>query len=269
MKKIVMLLIILLWSTSAFALESPWEKKSPFKNATIDYNITGTMNGTKTVYIKDFGRTKAEYSNTSMTVFGMVQPKKEIIITTPEWEYTIDLVENTGSKQSNPHKFMIEEFHKLTKKQQKKVNENTEKMGLSTVEGMNGTVEKNALKLLGYRCDKVTIMGTTAYTLRGTEIPLKIDANIMGIQISEVATSIKKGSVSASKFKVPSTINCTYDNHADSVMKEHAKLTIQNLLAGKPPGKSGSNSGNNNQMTPEMQQQMQNMMKMFGGQGNQ
>ncbi len=60
MKKFLSLLIVLLFATSAFALDNPWDTKLPFKNAIIDYKVSGTLNGEKTIYVKDYGRTTAE-----------------------------------------------------------------------------------------------------------------------------------------------------------------------------------------------------------------
>ncbi len=126
MKKIIIsLLALMLTASIAAALESPWEKKLPFKEATIDYTISGNSKGTKTIYVKDYGRTVAEYRNTSMTVFGMTQKENTLDVTTPEWEYAIDLTEHNGTKMVNPEKYLIEEFQKLSKSDQKKIIKNT------------------------------------------------------------------------------------------------------------------------------------------------
>jgi hypothetical protein len=149
MKKSVALLLFLFFAASAWAVENPWGQKLPFKSAMVEFKISGTMAGDKTIYIKDYGRTRAEFNETTMKMFGMTQQQKEIIITTPDWEYTIDLVEMTGVKQANLNKYMTQEFDKLSTSDQKKVVENAEKMGIATVDGMEGSVEKKASKILG------------------------------------------------------------------------------------------------------------------------
>ena len=267
MKKVIVLLIVLLTATTAFAVNNPWDIKLPFKNATISYTVDGKMKGTKTVYIKDYGRTTAEYTNTSMSMFGMKQHQKEILITTPDWEYSIDLSSNSGTKQANPKKYLKARFNKLSKSQKKKVVRNAEKTGVAITGEMGGNIQKKAAKLLGYKCDKVTMMGVTAYTISGTDLPLKTDGNVMGIKILETATRIKKGKPSASKFKVPSGIRIEHDPNADQMLKEQADMVIQNLLAGKSPAagsRKNAGQGGADQLTPEQQQQMQQMMKMFG-----
>jgi len=276
MNKITSLLIVLLFATSAFAMENPWDVKLPFKNAVINYKITGTLNGEKTIFIKDYGRTTAEYSDTKMKMFGMEQPQKEIIITTPDWVHTIDLIENSGTKQANPTKFLIQEFNNLSKPEQKKVIKNAETLGISTIAGMDGTIEKNAEKMLGYKCDKVTMTGTTAYLFSGTELPLKIISDNMGIKFDQIATDIKKTKPSSSKFNLPSNINFIHNKQADQMMQDKAQTIIEALLSGKqiaastPAPPAGAvppqqeDAGNQNQITPELQDQMKKLMNIFG-----
>lgn len=270
MKKYLSLLIVLLFATSAFALDNPWDKKLPFKNAIINYKISGTMNGEKTIYIKNYGRTTAEYSNTSMKMFGMTQQQKEIIITTPDWEYTIDLVENTGTKQANPKKFMIQEFNNLPRTKQKKVLKNIETLGIPNMEGTNENLQKNAATILGYKCDKVSMVGTIAFMISGTDLPLEIKGNTMGVKFNQVATNIKKGSVPSSKFELPSNIRFEHDKQADQMMQAQVKTMMKYLLEGRrlessgAGGQKGGSTKDQNQMTPEMLEQMKQMMKRSG-----
>lgn len=232
MKKSFFLLLFLFFVTSAWAVDNPWDQKLPFKSAMVEFKISGTMAGDKTIYIKDYGNTRAEYNDTTMKMFGMIQQQKEIIITTEDWEYTIDLMEMTGTKQANLKKYMSQEFNKLSKNEQKKVVENAEKMGIATVDGMEGRVEKKASKILGYTCDKVTMAGVVSYTITGTDLPLKITGDMMGIKINQVAIKVTKGNVQASKFKLPVNIDFQHDVQADQMMQEQAKTVMQTLLEG-------------------------------------
>ncbi|WDP89351.1 MAG: hypothetical protein HUN04_06285 [Desulfobacter sp.] len=234
MKRVLSVALVLLFASAAFAVENPWDRKLPFKSATVAYKVAGTMTGTKTLYVKDYGRTTAEYSNMSMKMFGMTQEQKEIIITTPDWIYTADLVEKTGSKQANINKYMQEEFEKLSSSQKKKVVQNAESQGISTIEGLEGSIEKKAATIMGYTCDKVTAMGTTAYNISGSALPLKIQGETMGIKISQEVTDLSTGSVASSKFALPKGIQFEHDPDGDRMMKEQAKTVIQNLAAGKP-----------------------------------
>ncbi len=272
MRKTLIVLLIGLFVTPALALDSPWEQKLPFQNATINYDVTGLTAGSKTIFVKDYGRTSAEYRETAMKILGMKQEEKEFVLTTPDWEYTADLVSNTGTKNVNPTKFLTQEFNQLSRGDQKKVIENAENQGITMSEGVNGTIEKNAVEVLGYSCDKATMMGTVVYTIHGTELPLKVESNTMGMKFSEIATGIKKGRVDASKFALPANINFKHDKQADEMMQAQAKTIIQHLVSGEPIATTtGSKQQEMNsdeqqqQLNPGQQQQFQNFMKMFGG----
>jgi hypothetical protein len=266
MKKLTLCLSALLLTTAVYAMENPWNRKLPFKTATVQYNIDGVMKGSKSVYLKDYGRTSAEYSQTSMKIFGMTQKQENIVITTPEWEYTIDMTAKTGVKQANPNKYLIEEFDKLSQSQQKTVVENAEKTGYAMVGGMNGKIEKGAAKILGYLCDKVTLMGMTAYTISGTELPLKVEGNTMGVKMMETAVQISKDAPPSSKFKTPVNIKIEYDPAADQLLKERAKDVIQSLLEGKVPSAAINENGGqtgSEQNDSDQEEQMKKLMQMF------
>ena len=242
MKKFMFFSVILIFvlAGSASALENPWEKRLPFKSATVKYQVAGTMTGGKTLYVKDYGQTTAEYSDLTMKMFGMSQKHKEVIITTPDWVYTADLTEKTGTKQANMNKFMLEEFKALSKSDQKRVLENAEKLGIATLDGASANVEKNAANIKGYDCDKVTLSGTVAYIIKDSELPLKIEADTMGMKIRQEATDIHTGNVPSSKFNLPAGIHFEHNTTADEMMKNQAHTSIQNLLQGKNPMGDGA-----------------------------
>lgn len=269
MKKFVLLLTLLLLSTSVFAVESPWDKKLPFKEATIYYQIDGMQKGSSTTYIKDYGKKTAVYRDTSMNFLGMTKNSKTLEITTPDWIYNIDLIKKTGTKQANPVKYMKEEYYRLSKSDQKKLVKNSEKLGLSMLGNLNGKVEKKAAKILGYNCDKITMGGMTVYTISNTPLTLKSDGNMMGMKFTETAIKIVKGSVPSSKFKIPGDISIRHDEQADEMIKQQAKATVHNLLEGKAPEpvmkNSNSGSQQQNEMTPEQKDAVNKFMKLFGG----
>ncbi len=269
MKKIV-LLAMLLTSSFVYAEESPWNQKLPFKEAAVTYKVDGMMKGSKTIYIRDYGKTTAEHADTSMSMFGMKQQQKEIIITTPDWIYSYDLVGKQGSKQLNPNKVFNEEFDKLSKADQQKVIENAEKTGLSSMEAMQGSVQKSAVKLLGYNCDISKAMGSEIYTIAGTGFPLKVVSQTMGVKYSEEAVSINKGKVSDDKFAHPAGIKAVHNTQADQMIRAQVKSVINQLRSGEMKAPQTQpmgvpDSGSQNELSDEQQQQLQKMMQMFGG----
>ena len=57
---------------------------------------------------------------------------------------------------------------------------------------MDGTIERNAKKIKGYKYDKVTMLGTTAFMFSGTEMLMEVTGSTMGIKVTQIATSIVK-----------------------------------------------------------------------------
>ena len=215
---------------AVMASDSPWEKKLPFKSATVSYKIKGTMKGTKTIYVKDYGRTQLEERNTKMSMFGMQQLQQEWILTTPEWEYTLDKTTNEASKTANPYKYMIEEYNKLSETDQETVRDNAEKTGFAFIEQGEGEFIPEDKKILGYKCDKINMMGVKAHVIHGTEFPLAAATNMMGIKMTEMATSVETDRVDSSKFNLPQGVEFVFDAHADQILKQQAKSVINSLL---------------------------------------
>lgn len=258
--------------------KSPWETKLPFKAARIQYTISGMENGTEVTYIRDYGKEVASYHTAQTSMMGMVMVNKTVDITTPDWIYSFDLTNKTGTQQVNPEKYMIEEYQKLSKAEQKQVRENGEKMGVSVAEGFGGNVQQNAEKILGYSCDRVEMMGTIVYSIHGTGIPLRMESNMMGMNMKMEATSVDVGKVEDKFFQLPEGIEPTLDPQSDAIARSMAKETIEMLKDPKGAEKMQKKSmeegmQSDQQMTPEQQEQMEQAMEMlkgmFGGQKQQ
>jgi len=213
---------------------SPWDVKLPFKSAIIEYRINGMENGRQTTYIKDYGRQRADYRTTAMTVMGMTNTVKNIQITTPDWIYSIDLSAGTGTKSANPVKYMKEEFEKLSASDRKKVIKNAERMGTTMMNGMQGEVQKNAAEFLGRKCDVMTMPGMKLYMLAGTDIPLKSETNIMGMNSVTEAVKFKETAVPDDKFEPPPGVQIEYDRESDDIARQTAHNMIKSLVEGKP-----------------------------------
>ena len=261
----VLLLVLLPLAVSA-GDKSPWEKKLPFKNATIHYTISGVENGSEVTYIRDYGREVVTYHTTKTTMMGMTMVNETVDITTPDWIYQFDLTERTGTKIVNPEKYMIEEYNKLSKAEKKRVRENGEKMGVSMAEGFSGNVQQNVKKILGYNCDRAEVMGTVVYSIHGSGIPLLVESNMMGVNMKVEATSVDEGRVKDKYFQFPEGIEARYDPQSDVVAREMAKQTIAMLKNPESVKKQGAMpQGQEQQMSPEDQQQMQQAMEVLKG----
>ena len=279
-KKILLSFVLLLvFPVSVMAgSKSPWEMKLPFKHATIEYTISGVENGTETTYIRDSGREVASYHTTKTSMMGMTIVNETVDITTPDWKYSFDITNHSGSKSVNPEKYMIEEYNKLSKAEKKQVHKNVEQMGSSVAEGLGGKVQQNAEKILGYSCDRAEMMGTVAYSIHGTDIPLRVESNMMGMNMKIEATSVKKGKVANKHFQLPAGIKPHLDPQSDAIARSLAKETIDMLKDPEGAEKLRSEAKQERteteeQITPEQQQQMDQAMQMmqglFGGQKQQ
>ena len=267
---------LMLWPLSVSAgAKSPWEVKLPFKSATIHYTISGMENGSEVTYIRNYGREVATYHTTKTTMMGMTMVNETVEIMTPEWEYDFDLTNRTGSKNVNPEKYMIEEYNKLSKAEQKQVLKNTETMGVSVAEGFGGNVQQNAEKILGYSCDRAEMMGTVAYSIHGTGIHLLITTNMMGMTMKVEATAVDEGRVDDKFFQLPEGIEPVMDPQSDAMAREMARQTIAMLKDPEGAKKLGEEAGGaqrqgSEQLTPAEQEQMQQAMEMLKGMfGNQ
>ncbi|MCJ7765785.1 MAG: hypothetical protein MUP09_07590, partial [Thiovulaceae bacterium] len=208
------------------AADSPWDVRLPFKSATIFYEVSGMEKGSETLYIEEYGKKEAKYRKTTGKVMYQIMETDKIEVTTPDWLYDIDMIERTGTKITNPAKVYKQEYKKLTAKEKKTVTANAEKMGKNSMGGMEATVEKNAATLLGYPCDKTTVMGTTVYTIHDTGIALKTESKVMGMSSKSVALKLEKGKVPASVFALPKGVTITFDKEADTMMRTMAKNMI-------------------------------------------
>lgn len=273
MNGLVKLTAVGLLVVSQTVLAQDWfAPKLPFKNAVVEYQVTGMSAGTKTTYIRDYGRESAEYTNLSMKMMGMVQTQQEIDITTRDWVYSVDMNSRTATKMMNPEKVYRQELEKYSSTEQDKIATNAEKFGMNSLQGMGGTLTKNAAKLQGYSCDLTEMSGIKVYSISETGFPLKVETNMMGMKSTEEAVSIKKVSPPADKFSLPAGVTVEHDQMAENMMRNHIRQTLSSLVAGEMPKLDSDgydaqgaemNSGEE-ALSPEAMQQLQQMMQQFG-----
>lgn len=249
-----------------------WEKQLPFKAATINYVIKGMEEGKETLYIRENGKERATYRETISNVMGMKMTNSTITIKNPDYIYTYDLQKQQGFKGVNPQKYMIEAYNKLSKAEQEKVRENAKKMGAAYTEGMGGTLQPNALDILGYSCDKVEILGgSSTYLIHDTDITLKTEMNMMGMSMTMVAESVAKDKADDKFFEHPVGIVAEVNAQSDEMAKNMATQAIAMLRDPEDPKNAGmmppkSVAGGKEQMSKEEQEQMlQQMEQMMKG----
>ena len=72
------------------------------KSGIIEYELTGSQTGTKKLYFDDWGRKQAEFTNSTIKVGKYTKHSNLLKITNGDWQYIINLENNTGLKRENP-----------------------------------------------------------------------------------------------------------------------------------------------------------------------
>jgi hypothetical protein len=225
-----LLLVLLVPAGQVQARKSPWEIRLPFKSAEIDYQVSGMEKGVERLYVRDYGQERARYRKTKGKIFFKSLATESWEITTPDWVYRIDLLKKKGQKMVNPVKYMKEEFRQLSRKDRRKVEKNAKELGLYFMQAMDGEIEKKAVEILGYQCDRISMKMATVCSISGYDIVLKSESSIAGIKMKTVALKIKKGSVPAKFFTPPPGITITHNPEADRQSKRMAKKVVAMLL---------------------------------------
>lgn len=268
MKKRCLLVVSasLLFGSLAWGEDLPWDMKLPFKQATIQYQLTGNEQGTDTLYIKEYGKLRAKYHKSTTTIMGTTDKAETIEITDPDWIATYDLLEKKGEKTTNPNKIYVTEYNKLTAEEKKNFEKNAKELGAGMMGNFDSSVKQKGAKLLGYDCDVTTVGGmSTVYLLHGSDIPLKSEVSMMGVQNLNVATKVDtSSSIDDSVFAPPAGIVAQTNPEMESMMSG----TIQHVVATlkQPDGaKQMRQAGPMGLMGPAgMQQTMEQGMKDEG-----
>ncbi|NIA04401.1 MAG: hypothetical protein GWP11_00335, partial [Proteobacteria bacterium] len=90
----------------------------------------------------------------------------------------------------------------------------------------SGETVKNAATILGYNCDRTTVMGTTVYFIHNTDIMLRREMNMMGMHGKTEASSVDKGKVPPAVFALPAGITPVRDEAAKAMTKQ----MVQNIM---------------------------------------
>jgi hypothetical protein len=236
-KNIAILLLLYCIPVVAPAIgDDLWNTDLPFEKATIRYAISGVEEGYEVLYIRDFGQKTAKYRSSTMKVMGVEKVTETVEFTDPDWIYTFDLQRRTGVKSANPQKFLYEEFAKLDDHEKLRLAKNNVQLNLGPMlGGMSEALAENVVTILGYPCDKAQFIGAEIYSIHGTTIPLKTEANIMGMRMLVKAVKMEKESAPLPYFEHPRDIIPTYDPQADYMARTLAKEAIAML---KGPGAS-------------------------------
>ncbi|VAX18305.1 hypothetical protein MNBD_NITROSPINAE01-1534 [hydrothermal vent metagenome] len=229
----IITLFLVLTTCFSFAEDDLWKIKFPFKTAIIQYDVTGNEKGSEVLYVRKGGMEMSKRHESEGKVLFMSTSTNTLEITTPETVIAIDMDKKTGTRMTNPQKFMKEEYEKLTPEEKETVKKNAEKMGMSgagMMQKMGGSFKPKAGEYLGYECDIVSFMGMTVYQMSGTPVVLKQEGSIMGMTANMVATEVKKDVVVPDEvFEVPDGVEVTFSQEQDDMNREMARKMMETL----------------------------------------
>ncbi len=178
-------------------LTSDFQKRYGIKSGVIEYIITGSQEGTKTLYFDSWGMRQAEYTRSVLSVGGFTKSLNLVNIIDGEFQYMINIDQNSGTKTRNPILKSIEQL-----KGQKGFNEFGEQMLLSM--GANKIGSEN---FLGKDCDVYEMKSTGTKLWVWEWLTLKSETKSGGMNINLTATRINEGgSVPKEKFKIPEKV---------------------------------------------------------------
>lgn len=239
-------------AVSAQAADNPWKIKLPFKTAIIHYDVKGSTKGTETLYIRQHGQEMVKITKAKGKVFFVPIMDDKVEITSPDWIITVDRNKKEGTKITNPSKFLLEEYKKLSSKEKATVRKNIKELGVNMTRQLGGSVKLRAGKHLGYTCDVVKMMGITVYQMTGTAIALKSTGSMLGVKVNTVATKLEKNvQIPNAVFQPPEGINIIYQKKVDDMNQQMAIKMINYLKDPEASKKQGPTATDTKQVTSE------------------
>jgi len=189
-------------STAILASSNVFDKNIDFKEGIIHYRVSGSEAGTKTLYIKEYGKYRTIFTNTKSKFMRDQKTIKKITYITPKWNYEVDLENNTTIKLPNLKYLLQEKLLNLPLRKREKVVKNFKKLHNKSILNLKGLVFPKAKKIAGYLCNRESIKGITTYTAQDSDLILKTEANILGFHSNSIATSIEKKSLDPKIFEI-------------------------------------------------------------------
>lgn len=201
----------------------------PFKTAIVKYKMSGTQQGSETLYID--GLKRANHTDATTSMFGMSVAQKTIMISSPEKIINIDLEKRTGTETGNMLTYLAQEYEKLSSAEKAIVRKNAEKTGRNVMGMMpGGSVKMSKGSLMGKPVDIVQAMGLTTYSWSGSDVMLKTEGSIGPMNVNTVATSVDTNvSLPGEAFAIPEGVNVVFDEQSDQAQRDMAKNWIEAL----------------------------------------
>ncbi len=197
MKKVLFLSLIFMLSVQLQAQKSNYAQYA-IKSGYVKYKITGNTQGIKELWWDDFGakRKELEQSSSTVVIFGIKSEEKKhtLAIYDENKYYEVNYAKNTAQKFDIP----------FSSAMQGKTEKEREKEAERVINSLGGHKEGEQ-SFLGYKCTVYRLLGAKTWVYKG--IPLKTNANILGIESNVEAVEFKKlSSLPKNTFTPPSDV---------------------------------------------------------------
>lgn len=177
-----------------------FNKRYGVKSAIVEYTITGSQSGTKTLYFDNWGMRQSEYTNSILEIGKFSKSINILNIIRDDANYIIDLEKNTGTKTKNPIEKLIADLQN-----QKSFREFSEQILLKA-----GAMRVGQEEFLDRDCDIYEIKNTGSKMWIWKWIPLKTITKLGGAEINSVAKKIEVNvNVPEEKFTLPDNVTIT------------------------------------------------------------
>ena len=181
--------------------EQPIEEKVTIKDQTffgiesgiVEYEISGSQTGDKTLYFKDWGRKQAEFSVSTIKVGKYSKDSNLLTLKSGNWEYIINLDSKTGTKRENPILEKLREFSDLISN-----GEFGEQLAL-----INGGIETGSDVVIGKKCRVFEFKSKNSKLWLWNWLMLKSETLSGKVKINILATSIKENASIADSIFIP------------------------------------------------------------------
>lgn len=174
-----------------------FQKRYGVKSGIIEYELSGSQEGTKTLYFDGWGMRQAEYSRSILNVGGFTKAMNLVNIIDGEYQYIINLDQKSGTKVRNP---ILKELEAL--KHEKNFSEFGEQLLLKM-----GAEKIGTDNFLGKDCDIYVLKNSGTKLWVWKWLTLKSETISRGINITLTAKKIDENiSIPSGKFSVPEKV---------------------------------------------------------------
>lgn len=231
MAKIKIFLIPLIFiSTTLLAETNIFDKGIDFKEGIINYAVSGSETGTKTVYIKEYGKRRVIYANTKNKFMRKNQITDRVTHITPKWIYKINLKSNTTTKLHNLKYLLSQKFQKLSLVQKEKLEKNLQSLNGKSLLNLNGKLTPSTEKIVGYLYNNEVVQGISTCTAQNLDLVLKTEISILGFHSKTEAVQIEKKPVDYKIFILAENLTITPTPEKNQALKQKADQIIEYLL---------------------------------------